>query len=235
MRPISETDLALALQEAALAGIDAEVARLVRDRGQVVEVVMELRWRQRQERERMMRRIGTPTVGLVVLLLLIAAAAQAQTATPLHRWQWEQTGDLTGLSYELSLDGQPHAPVLGVACTGAGVCGGDLPIGIAVGPHTARMRAARVVDGVRLVSGDSNTLSFTYVAAPEAPGNLRIQPPQGVTVVGTIQQRYPFAGLDVASAWLDTGDMLYVGAQRLSVPGYTVTVGDRVELVLWRP
>lgn len=161
-------------------------------------------------------------------------SSAAQTGTPMHRWQWDQTGDLTGLTYEVTVDGLPHAPVLSVTCA-ASVCGGALPTSLTDGQHTARMRAVRVVDGVRLVSTDSNLLTFTYVTAPGAPGNLRLQPPQGVIVMGTVQQRYPFAGLDVAGAWLDSGSWLYVGAPQLSVPGYSVMIGDRLGVMLWHP
>lgn len=170
---------------------------------------------------------------VLMFCLLFSAVANAQTATPLHRWAWDQSGDTTGLTFEVSVDNQAHAPVLGTNCV-SGVCRGDLPLSLSAGSHTARMRAVRVVDGVRLVSADSNLLTFTYVTAPEAPGNLRLQPPQGITVSGQIQQRYPFANLDVASTWLDQGDWLYIGAQRLSVPEYSVQAGDTLILSLLR-
>lgn len=74
------------------------------------------------------------------------------------------------------------------------------------------------------------------VGTPGAPGGLRVQPSVvGVQVLGTVQQRFPFAGLDVATARLDGSTVdVYLGAQSLAVPGYQVRPGDRVHLALWR-
>lgn len=75
-------------------------------------------------------------------------------------------------------------------------------------------------------------------AIPTAPRDFRVTPPAdagaSLVVNGTIQDRYPFAGVDVASVWLDIGAWLYVGAAQLSAPGYTVQRGDAVSLGLWR-
>lgn len=176
--------------------------------------------------------------GITVLLILgWAAASEAQPlATSQHRFAWEQTGDVTGVSFEVAMDAQPYAPVLGVSCA-AGTCGGSLPQSITAGLHQAVLRAVRVVDGIRQVSSVSNTLAFIYVNNPDAPGNLRIVPPAGPTaaVLGTVRERYPFAGLDVARIWLDAGADVYVGAASLAAGGYTVQPGDRAGIVFLRP
>ena len=174
---------------------------------------------------------------MVVGLLAMATMAQAQPlATPLHEFRWTMADTaLPSLSYEVALDGQPHAPVLGAACDVAGACRGDLPLGLTPGTHTARVRAVRVVEGVRLVGPDSNEAAFTFVAAPGAPSGFSVAPPPGaVAVNGTVSQPpYRFAGLEVAPIALDGGmGQLLIAAQRLSVPGYSVQQGDRAGLVL---
>lgn len=75
---------------------------------------------------------------------------------------------------------------------------------------------------------------------PGAPGGLQIRPGfTGVSVVGTIQQRYPFAGLDVVDILLDGAtdptDPLwhaYVGVKTFGVPGVSVQPGTRAYVAI---
>lgn len=172
---------------------------------------------------------------MTVIVMLVASAAGAQTiATPESRWGWDQSGDRTGLSYELSVDDQPYAPLLGVQCDAGGTCSAALTVAMGMGAHTARMRAWREVAGVRRESAPSGDLAFVYMGPdPSSPGNFRLLTP-GVVALGVVRDRYPFVGLDVARVALDAGPDLYFGAVSLSIPGYAVRPGDRVGLVLQR-
>jgi hypothetical protein len=79
--------------------------------------------------------------------------------------------------------------------------------------------------------GPATTLTTGLPGAPA----FRLRPGvTGVAASGTVRERYPFAGLDVARVWLDAGGDVYLGAQRLSTPGYDVRPGDRVDLLLSR-
>lgn len=79
--------------------------------------------------------------------------------------------------------------------------------------------------------GPATTLTTGLPGAP----SFRLRPGfTGVVASGTVRERYPFAGLDVARVWLDAGGDVYLGAQRLSVPGYDVRPGDRFDFMLSR-
>lgn len=69
-----------------------------------------------------------------------------------------------------------------------------------------------------------------------APGGLRIAPTwTGVQAEGTIRQRFPMAGLDVAEAALDgSGALVYLGASTLTAGLFDVKVGDRISVAFWR-
>jgi hypothetical protein len=91
-------------------------------------------------------------------------------------------------------------------------------------------------------SQESNALTITLPRIPQipnAPGNLRGVPPntQGVASLGTINDHpYKFGGLEVAPITLDAGaGNVFLGAERLQVPGYSVRRGDRISLVVWHP
>lgn len=174
---------------------------------------------------------------MMMLAVLVATESAAQVvATPAHRWAWTQDGDRTNLSWEIALDGQPYSPVLGVQCDAVGDCNGDMTVGLAEGAHTARLRTVKTVNGTRFISaGQSNDLAIIFGTAPPAPRNFGVQPPAGVSAAGTIRERFPMVGLDVARVWLDAGADLYIGAAQLSVPGYSAQPGDRIGLVLYRP
>lgn len=180
-----------------------------------------------------MRRV---LMGLMLAMAAVTMVEAQPLATPLHEFRWTMSDtNLPSLGYEVTLDGQPHAPVLGAACDAAGACRGDLPVSLTPGVHTARVRAVRVVEGVRLVGPDSNEAAFTYVSAPAAPQGFTVAPPPGaVAVNGTVSRPpYGFAGLEVAPVTLDGGGgQLLIAATRLSVPGYTVQQGDRMGLVM---
>ena len=224
-----------------LAALDAAIATMQRERALQAETVHRLwitdtllRQAQAADQRRKEQAMRLMVKVAAVWLVLVGSAAAQTMGTSLHRWAWTQSGDRTGLSYEVAVDGQPHAPVLGVTCDTAGNCGGALPVGLAEGPHTARMRAYRIVDGVRLTGPDSNELAFVMVGTPSAPQEFRLVPPAGsVAVNGTVSERpYGFAGLEVAPIALDGGGQLLIAAQRLSVPGYTVQRGERMGLLM---
>lgn len=71
-----------------------------------------------------------------------------------------------------------------------------------------------------------------------APTNPRVMPGAGLDVAGTVVLRFPFPYqndvIDVATIQVDGGPILQLGALSLTVPGYSVGVGDRVWLSLMR-
>ena len=191
-----------------------------------------------------MKRLLMVLIGLVVL----SGTAWAQTvprATSLHRWAWDQIDpvQIADLVYEVSMDGGPFSPILSVSCQTSNpttaACTGALTVGLTAGRHSGVLRAFRVVDSIRIDGAETAAYAFDFVTAPPAPSNPRLEPPPAagpsVLVYGTIRERYPFVGLDVARAWLDIGADFYLGAQQLSSPDYTVQPGDRVGLLLYRP
>ena len=228
---------ALEAATARLADLEMAIAIMQRERAVVAEQVHRLTIYDtlaRQAKASAEGNMRRAAMTAAVWLVLVGSAAAQTMGTTMHRWAWTQAGDRTGLEYEVAIDGQPHAPVLGVACDTAGNCGGALPVGLSEGPHTARMRAYRIVDGVRLTGPDSNEFAFVMVGTPSAPQEFRLVPPAGsVAVNGTVSERpYGFAGLEVAPIALDGGGQLLIAAQRLSVPGYTVQRGDRMGLLM---
>lgn len=72
-----------------------------------------------------------------------------------------------------------------------------------------------------------------------APTNPRITPGGGIDVAGVVVNRFPFQNgpdlIDVATIQVDGGPILQLGAWSLTVPGYSVGLGDRVWLSLMRP
>lgn len=92
---------------------------------------------------------------------------------------------------------------------------------------------------VAVMSGDGqwSPESEPYVTGrPNAPSGFGIRPTfSGVAMLGTIQQRFPFAGLDVMSLALDdTKDLVHIGALNLTIPGFSPRVGDRVQVLVGR-
>lgn len=82
----------------------------------------------------------------------------------------------------------------------------------------------------------SAEVPMTNLVPPTVPANPRLRPPfAGVAVFGTIQQRFPFAGLDVVRLALEgTRDEFHLGALTLTVPGYSPQPGDWVQVVMSR-
>jgi len=74
------------------------------------------------------------------------------------------------------------------------------------------------------------------IGKPGAPTGFGIRPTfTGVALLGRIDQRFPFAGLDVVRFVLDdTGDAMHVGAATLTIPGFSPRLGDRVQIGIWR-
>lgn len=193
----------------------------------------------------MTRRARLMGLGMAVgWLWLSAAPALAQPrATSAHVWGWEQVDPVmtSDLTYEVSIDTQPFAPVLGVACTGAttAICRGNLPQSLTAGRHTAAMRGVRVVDGVVLRGPVTSVLTFDFVTDPRAPGNFRLVPPDvaaSVVVEGVAGEPYGYAGLQVVPIdLLSLGAQVFFGALTLATPDYAVQAGDRAAVAFWRP
>lgn len=174
---------------------------------------------------------------LAVCLFGVTGVASAQpVATPMHRLAWDQT-EPAGLSYEISIDGGPAAPVLSVSC-GPTACSGALPVSLLPGTREARLRAYRVTDGVRQESALSPPFAFVFVGDPSAPGNLRLEPPSqpSAVVSGTVGDPYDYAGLRVVALTLPYfGAQVFIGAPTLSSPEYAVQAGDHAAVAFWRP
>lgn len=90
-----------------------------------------------------------------------------------------------------------------------------------------------------VMSGDGqwSSESDPYVTGrPNAPSGFGIRPTfTGVVLLGTVEQRFPFAGLDVVRLALDdTRDAMHVGALSLTIPGFSPRQGDRVQIGIWR-
>lgn len=103
-------------------------------------------------------------------------------------------------------------------------------------------RPAGATHAYSIASGDatgtlwSAEVAMTNVVPPAAPTTPRLRPPlSGVALLGTIQERFPFAGLDVVRVILDdTADAVYIGMASLTAPGYSPRVGDRVQHIAYR-
>lgn len=82
----------------------------------------------------------------------------------------------------------------------------------------------------------SGEAPMSNVVPPAAPTSPRLRPPlSGVALLGTIQERFPFAGLDVVRVILDdTADAVYIGMTSLTAPGYSPRAGDRVQHIAYR-
>lgn len=82
----------------------------------------------------------------------------------------------------------------------------------------------------------SSEASMVNLYPPTPPANPRLRPPfAGVAVFGTVQQRFPFAGLDVVRLALEgTNDEFHLGALTLTVPGYSPQPGDWVQVIMSR-
>lgn len=103
-------------------------------------------------------------------------------------------------------------------------------------------RPAGATHAYSIAGGDSTGTLWSAEAAmgnivpPAPPTSPRLRPPlAGVALLGTIQERFPFAGLDVVRVLLDdTADAVYVGMSSLTAPGYSPRVGDRVQHIAYR-
>ncbi len=103
-------------------------------------------------------------------------------------------------------------------------------------------RPAGATHAYSIASGDSTgtlwsaEVAMTNVVPPAAPTTPRLRPPlSGVALLGTIQERFPFAGLDVVRVILDdTADAVYIGMTTLTSPGYSPRAGDRVQHIAYR-
>lgn len=85
-------------------------------------------------------------------------------------------------------------------------------------------------------SPESVAVTVRMPAIPPAPTNPRVTPPGTVAFAGTVIDRYPFAGLDVAEVSLDIGLPFYFGAPYpLQSGDYSVQRGDRFIFELARP
>lgn len=182
---------------------------------------------------------------MTMALLLVSVPALAQTGPVGSGLAWDQAAsdlaEAQSYHYRASFDDGAFATTT-ATCSGSSSpfsCAIALPL--QVGSHTARVSAARVVNGQESEQAISPVFSFTLTPqATTPPGNLRLVPPDvpTVAVLGTVRQRGPAFGLDVATTTLDAfpGVRFYLGGDTLTVPGvYAVAPGDRFVLQLWRP
>lgn len=181
-------------------------------------------------------------VAVMTLALALTANAQNLTVTQYRLTRWTDTGGVlsnpqsftvakTALACNLAplaaptargfrFDDQDNA---GRDCQYLGDAGGILATTVTTWAWTI---AAGTADGIWSVEVRGN------VRIVPAPTNPRITPGVGVDVTGQVVQRFPFVGLDVATIQVDGGPVLQLGALSLTVPGYSVAVGDRVWLSL---
>lgn len=197
-----------------------------------------------------MVRIITKLLALAVLALLalsvtVTAEAQPLTVTQFRLTRWTDTAGVlsnpqsftvakTALACDLARLPGPRSRGFrfddmdrpGQDCEYLGDAGGILATQVTTWAWTI---AAGTADGIWSgeVRGNVRTVP--------APTNPRVMPGVGVEVAGTVLQRFPFAGLDVAMFQVDGGPVLHLGGPALAVPGYSVAVGDRVWLALMRP
>ena len=101
-------------------------------------------------------------------------------------------------------------------------------------------RPAGATHAYSIAGGDSTgtlwsaEVAMGNIVPPAPPTAPRLRPPM-VAILGTIEQRFPFVGLDVVRLALDdTGDQLHLGAVSLTIPGFSPRVGDRVQIGIWR-
>lgn len=97
--------------------------------------------------------------------------------------------------------------------------------------------AARAND-VDSWSEESEPFDTRTPAIPGRPGGLRVAPPSADAVAynGTVAAPPSGAlGLEVVPIALEVGGVVWFGANRLTVPGYSVRVGDEVSFAFWRP
>lgn len=113
---------------------------------------------------------------LMTCLICVPALSHAQTATPASRLVWDQPAgtlaEASGYTYEATWDGAPVVPLAGVTCAGTAspfVCAAAFPA-LTPTTHTVQV-AARNAAGASPLSA---VFSFTFVALPQAPRNLRI-------------------------------------------------------------
>lgn len=193
----------------------------------------------------------TMTLLLTTMLTLAAVTVEAQplTVTQYRLTRWTDTGgtltnpqtftvaktalgcNLTPLpapsSRGFRFDDQDN---VGRDCQYLGDAGGILNTTVTTWAWTI---AAGTVDGIW-----SGEVRGTVRTVP-APSNPRVLPGVGVDAGGTVVMRFPFQNgpdlIDVATIQVDGGPILQLGAWSLTLPGYSVAVGDRVWVSLTKP
>jgi len=123
-------------------------------------------------------------LALSLPLVLLASSAEAQTATPNSRLGWTQEAPslaaAQGYEYEASFDGGGAGVLSNVVCAAGGAptefsCAADFPP-LTPASHTVTLRAVLVTGTTRTPGPMSAAFTFTFVALPAAPSNLRIVP-----------------------------------------------------------
>lgn len=118
-------------------------------------------------------------VGLLVLVGLgVAHSATAQTVVPSSRLGWDEVAasnsEAGGFTYKYYPDGAATATTIGTAtCTGGSspfACTVPFPT-FSPGSHTLQLTATNAAGE----SAKSAVFSFTVVAIPATPTNLRVQ------------------------------------------------------------
>ena len=121
-------------------------------------------------------RLTAAVVAWVVACGFVALAQPAASVT--SRLAWDQPAgtlaEASSYTYEASWDNAVVVPVSGVTCSGTlspFVCAGSFPA-LTPSGHTVRLQARNAAGASPL----SASFSFTFVALPTAPQNLRILP-----------------------------------------------------------
>lgn len=180
-----------------------------------------------------------------LLLALLASSADAQFVITQYRVTRTATGQ-TPSTYTFQKSSMTcNVPLASVPTTGpmvsftdeanpANYCylatagnWADLPAGVAFSFTVAAAQA----------NGVFSPESAPYVTGrPGAPTNFGLRPTfTGIALNGTVLQRGPFAGIDVATSRLDdNGVMAHLGMATLSIPGFEIRPGDRFQVAFWR-
>ncbi len=117
------------------------------------------------------------------LLLSLPAWSSAQTATPTSRLTWNHNeadaAAAQSLIYEATFDSAPFVALASVLCVGT-TCSAPFPA-LTPTTHTVQLRGVKVI-GANRYEGPMSVppFSFTFIALPAAPSDLRIATPPGL-------------------------------------------------------
>lgn len=183
---------------------------------------------------------------LLFVCLLVPIPAMAQPAVPATQYRVTRTGPGTTI----------NTMILARAGFTCNVLAENIPIGPGIN-FTDEDNPGRVcyiaTNGIWTGLQPGIRYAFTLAAAgpeshwspesepplilgvPTAPSGFGLRPGfAGIAMLGTVEQRFPFAGLDVVQNRLDSGELIHVGMLSLGVPGFVIRPGDRIQVAAWR-